>query len=268
MRPDQQGRGYVRVGKPALAVINGNETPEDWDDDELMYGRRRDSLGRLSGRPPRVIPAACLRELVRRKLFDTESAIRDSCVDAAKYLAAVAEGKEEPNAARMKACEMVLDRFLGKPVDRVQMSSHVEMNVNIEQAPWVVALRKAARSFGGQPLDGRVINTTVADDDIIDAEIVEALCACGCGQPPRPGSAYFNARHEARATYKANKPKAPAPNDDDLRLWRRHHGPTPPPTDSAGWFATNTAPSAPEDDPILEDDDPVLTDEDDAFIEE
>lgn len=211
LKLDKRNRAYVRVGASVTSVLSGEDDVRTWDDEELALGRRRGPSGKFGGQPPRVIPTACLRELNRRKLFDTESAIRESCVDAARYLAAVAAGTEEPNPARMRACEMVLDRFLGKPVDRIQMNGNVDMNVSIENAPWAVALRNSVRAG----IEGAAPTPEAAsEEDIVDAEVVE-LCACGCGQPPASGSLYFNPKHQAHARSKVQPLPGPALEADD-----------------------------------------------------
>ncbi len=255
MKLDKRNRAYVRVGAGVTAVLTGEDDITSWDDEELTFGRRRGPSGKFGGQPPRVIPTACLRELVRRKIFDTESVIREACVDAAVYLAEVSQGRHEPNPARMKACEMILDRFLGKPVDRVQMTSHVDMNVNIENAPWVEDLRRSLRS-GSSPSPAP---ESVSDDDgIIDAEVVEDSWGVPPGAAP--------ARSEPAKPRPAKPAHSERPSENDLKLWRKHHGPTPPPTDAAGQFLGATA--VEDDDPILEDDDPTLTDDEDDFIPE
>jgi hypothetical protein len=212
LKLDKRNSAYERVGAAATAVLTGADDINDWDDDELAFGRRRGKNGKFGGQPPRMIPMVCLRELTRRKIFDTESVIREAIVDAARYIAGVAQGKEQPNADRQRAAQVLLDRFLGKPTERVDVQMSV--TAQVESLPWVQALRTSARPAG------TVIEAiaTRLDDGIIDAELVEAdLCACGCGQPPRKGSLYLNARHQEYAVSKrvTIQPSAPTPIDDD-----------------------------------------------------
>lgn len=149
----------------------------------------------------RLIPHRCWLELKRRQLFDADSAFGKSVLNATEYLIDVAEGRQDPIPYRMRACEIILDRFIGKPTERHQVDTKIEL----VDAPWAVALRSSIRS-GAIPARSSEV---AGDDDIVDAEIVEPdQCECGCGQPPRPGSMYFNARHQQHAESKA---KAPAP---------------------------------------------------------
>lgn len=222
------GRSAHLLGAASTAVLSGHDDVADWDDEELATGRRRDKNGYFSGKAPRLIPIQCWKELKRRQLFDTDSAFGQSVVNAANYLIAVADGSQEPQAGRMRACEIILDRFVGKPTERVQVDTRVEL----VDAPWAVALRNLIRSPGA--ISAIPVSSTDVTDDIVDAELVEPdLCLCGCGQPPRPGSLYFNGRHQAHAESKVMAAQA---------------HPTPPP---------------PDDDPILTDDDELTEEADD-----
>ena len=167
MRVDKQGRGFVRVGQPMAAVMNGQEDVTEWDDEELLHGKRRDKLGRFQGKPPRLVPAECLRELTRRRLFETESIFREACVEAAKYLDVVVRGAEEPKPGRIKAAETVLDRFLGKPKERVDMHAVVEMS------PFVALVN---HSIVGHPLGQPGEAKPIAEiAPVIDAESTPVL---------------------------------------------------------------------------------------------
>lgn len=236
----QDGRAALTVGKGTAAVLAGHDDVTLWDDEELAHGRRRDTNGNFTGRPPRLIPHMCWVELKRRQIFDAESTFGQAVAGAAKYLADVAEGRVNPQPGRMQACSILFDRFIGKPKESVD----VRMNVTaqVEQLPWVQALKKAARVAGETVIPAR---STEVDDDIVDAEIVEDdLCRCGCGQPPRSGSFYFSASHQAHAERKA-----------------AHAGPE-------SVDATRVAPT--EDDPILDDDDDFMeeADDDDPILED
>lgn len=253
----KDGRQLLTVGKGTAAVLNGNDDVSDWDDEELAHGRRRDANGNFTGRPPRLIPHVCWVELKRRQLLDSDSAFGRSVLNATQYVVDVAEGRQEPIPYRMRACEIILDRFIGKPTERHQVDTKIEL----VDAPWAVALRNSIRGMRAQsPIPAA--SAEIGDDDIVDAELVDDLCACGCGQPRRPGSLYLNANHERHAKARAGVQDRLAPSEDDLKLWRRKHGATPPPTTAQGTYAGT---------PIPEDDvptDPTLEDDDDDFIED
>lgn len=179
----RDGRALVTVSPDSAAILNGEVDISQWDDEELAYGRRRDKNERFSGKPPVLIPTECVRELNRRKLFETNSIIRNACTDAATYLAAVTRGEETPVAGRIKATEIILDRFMGKPKERI------EMEHDIKEPAWIGVMRRAL-SIDGQPVSEHPITRDAVaasytrpipatsraveeDDGIIDAELVE-----------------------------------------------------------------------------------------------
>lgn len=230
------GRQLLTVGKGTAAVLLGHDDVTSWDDEELAHGRRRDTNGNFTGRPPRLIPHQCWVELKKRQLFDAESTFGEAVAGAARYLADVAEGRQQPQPGRITACQILFDRFIGKPKESVDV--RMSVTAQVEQLPWVQTLRASAR------IPSAIEATaTRSDDEIIDAEVIEPdLCLCGCGQPPRPGSLYFNARHQEHAERKrqmAAQPPVPTPVDDDPIL-----------TD--------------EDDEFIED--PILSDDDDPVL--
>ena len=73
----------------------------------------------------------------RRKLFETEGIIRNACTHAAGYLDSVVRGKEIPVMGRIRAAETILDRFLGKPKESVNVQMSV--TAQVEELPWVQA---------------------------------------------------------------------------------------------------------------------------------
>ena len=117
---------------------------------------------------------------------------------AAQYLADVAEGKEEPKAGRMRACEMLLDRVVGKPKESVDVRMSVAAQV--ETLPWVQAIRNSVRVNGEH-----VIDTTATR-----AEPEATECACGCGMTT-DGARYLNEAHRAHA----ERQTGPTLDDDD-----------------------------------------------------
>ncbi len=169
----KDGRASVHINPSATQVLLGEDDVAEWDDAELSQGRRRDGLGKFRGKAPRVIPAECLRELTRRRLFETESIIRDSCVEAAKYLDSIVRGQEEPSRNRMRAAEVMLERFLGKPTERHQIHG----NLIVEEPQWMKLLKsKVAAAQQIAALEQREALMEAAArtaEDIVDAEIIE-----------------------------------------------------------------------------------------------
>jgi len=153
------GRASVRLSRSSTDILDGN--PSEWTDEELLRGQRKSRRGRWEGRAPQVVPMAVHQELIRRRYFQGEAEIREAVVPAAQYIAAVVKGDEEANAARLKACEMVLERFFGKP------RQHIDLDVTKTEAPWQQALNLAIVGTLEQASQREL------DDEIVDAEVVD-----------------------------------------------------------------------------------------------
>jgi hypothetical protein len=69
-------------------VIYDGQSLDDWDDEELMRGRRRNKHGGFTGRPAKVIPAAVAKELTRHRFQRSFNLMAHSLVDAALMLRA------------------------------------------------------------------------------------------------------------------------------------------------------------------------------------
>ena len=167
MATKKDGREIVTIGVGSAAVLRGEDDINTWDDEELAMGRRRDANGYFTGKPPRLIPAACYTELKRRQVFDAESTLGKAVAEASAYLANVARGIEEPNMGRIRACESLLDRVVGKPKERIE--AQLSVQAQVETLPWVQALRQSVRLPG----EHRAIDPSTSDGDIIDAEVIE-----------------------------------------------------------------------------------------------
>lgn len=157
MKTRADGRSVAYVGAGSSAVLRGEDDISTWDDEELAMGRRRDVNGNFTGKPPRLIPAACYQELKRRQVFDAESTLGRRVAKAAEYLADVADGIEEPVTGRIRACESLLDRVVGKPKESVDVRMSVAAQV--ETLPWVQALKRSVRTPDGQ----RIIDTSATE---------------------------------------------------------------------------------------------------------
>ena len=175
-RNPSNGSATLTVGAGTAAVLAGEDDLTQWTDEELLRGRRRDKNGMFTGKPNKVIPIQCVRELTRRRLFETESIIREACVEAAKYLDVVVRGDAEPKMGRIRAAETILDRFLGKPIDRSQMK--VEMDVKVSPFEGLVKESLVFASVqtgevlddGGRPTKGQVLDANAKPVEPINVE--------------------------------------------------------------------------------------------------
>jgi hypothetical protein len=122
-------RAIVRMGTLNTRILTGQENLDDWDDEELKHGQRKDKNGRFQGSSPVIVPKQLHNELVRRTLSKIEELMRESAYEAAQALVEIMQGaytedKDDPKAKdRIKAAEIILNRVLGKEPIRLEVQA-------------------------------------------------------------------------------------------------------------------------------------------------
>lgn len=121
-------RAKVTTGVGTTAVLTGEDDPRDWDDEEILHGRRRDKNGNFSGKDPDVVPRAVHNELIRRSLRKADRRFRNMQEVALDALEDIIKGAETEDKDRLKAIDMVLQRTIGKVPDKIEVA--------VQEAPW------------------------------------------------------------------------------------------------------------------------------------
>lgn len=120
----------MRLGGCNTAILEGREDLRSWDIDELLMGRRRNRAGDFRGKEPVVVPKAIQDEAVRRVLHDVNAIIQRAGIPAAELLLKnVTEGSDEDTAkaaVELRSAQEVLNRLLGKPREKVDISHEVK----------------------------------------------------------------------------------------------------------------------------------------------
>lgn len=161
-----KGRKWTKISARTVALMNGEDNVEDWDDEELFRGHRRDSNGNFTGRPPKLVPQQAHRELLKRRLKQAELLMVDALPAATKTLVAIMESPFAEDRDRIKAAQLVIERVMGKAIERVEVGI-------TNDPPWMEALQAGIVDIETeQPAIGPVPYDD-DDDEIIDAEIIE-----------------------------------------------------------------------------------------------
>ena len=158
MQKMKDGGALLRVGRSTVAILSGSEDVSTWSDEELKRGKKRSKNGDWSGRPPTVVPKAIHDEIVRRKMRKAYDLLRINTYRAVRVLAEIALDKTVDPAIRTKAATEILDRGLGKPVER--------MNIQVD-APWQQLMAQAI--VPALP-DGTIEGEVVEDDELTEVE--------------------------------------------------------------------------------------------------
>ena len=146
-------RKRLHLGVRTSALINGEVNDlDEWDDEELKRGRRRDKNGGFRGRDPLVIPRIVNDEYRRRLYEAVHTEIRDGLLPAAKRLTAMSSGQIPADLAELKAITENLDRGMGNMANAVGPSA-----LPAEPARWELAIDAGIVAL---PDDSGVIDTT------------------------------------------------------------------------------------------------------------
>lgn len=114
----------VQSDSPRLAaLLKGEMSVEDLDDEELARGYPRDRNGRFSGRPPKVVPLTMYRHMQKEFFKRIEDKMRTALPDAVDMLAALATSPMAEDKDKLKAIDMLLTRVMGKPPEKVEITT-------------------------------------------------------------------------------------------------------------------------------------------------
>lgn len=150
---DGSERGLIRLGASNTRILTGQDDLSDWDDEELRKGTRRDKNGKWQGKAPIVVPKALHDELIRRTMLHANEIMQDNLEEAVRELVHIATSEACEAKDRLRAISMIMDRVMGKPADKVEISG---------QSPWLVALQGGIVTMNG--------NGVVEEDDVDEAE--------------------------------------------------------------------------------------------------
>jgi hypothetical protein len=147
----KDGGALVRISPRTASVVYDGADLSDWDDAELLEGRKKDRRGHFTGRKPKLVPAALHRELTKRRFQRAQALLADSLVDCVQMLRAIVNDKKADEADRIKAAEIILDRVMGKAKEHVQL--------DIEAQPWqrIIASAIVASEPNGDVVEGKVV---------------------------------------------------------------------------------------------------------------
>jgi hypothetical protein len=115
----EKKKGMVHVGRVATAMMNGDIKVEELTDEELFRGAPAGMTA------PKVIPMVMYRELVNRVMSQARHTMAaELMVAVEKHMEVIkAMDTAHPTNPQMKALDMLYDRVLGKPEERVQITA-------------------------------------------------------------------------------------------------------------------------------------------------
>lgn len=117
------GAGFTTDSPRLVQLMSGELNVEDLDDEELARGYPRDRNGNFGGRPPRMIPLILHRQIQKVFFARLEEQMRKALPDAVAMLATIATNPMSEDRDKLKAIDMVLTRIMGKPPEKVILST-------------------------------------------------------------------------------------------------------------------------------------------------
>lgn len=104
-------------------LVSGVLSVEDMDDEELARGYPKNRNGTFAGRPPKVIPYVVHQQIQREFYKRMQETMKKSMPAALEQLAKIATDIHREDRDKLKAIDMILNRVMGKPIERVEISS-------------------------------------------------------------------------------------------------------------------------------------------------
>lgn len=170
-------------------IQNGQEDLSEWTLEELERCQKRFGGTWIPKNPPRIIPRQILDELRRRMYTQAEGRLRAYVLPAIDVVGQHATGQlDGVTSTQLKAALEVMDRYLGKPKERVEVNVGVtawEEDVRVA-VQWEASVSRRGNGEAGSAqaaLRGQVEeegtdlppasgNGTSSDDDVWEAEVV------------------------------------------------------------------------------------------------
>lgn len=145
--------GELRVFQGGKAANDPYWDLDEWDDDELMRGQRKNAKGNFANKPVKYIPTAVHQELVKRQMRLAVHHLNAHLYKAADMLVRIIMSPNTDDGDRMRAIQMLFDRTMGKAPEKVEVTS---------DSPWVLALK-----------DMTMVGDRGQANDIIDIEPID-----------------------------------------------------------------------------------------------
>ena len=160
--PDSSKRN-ARVPDRYQALVKGEMSVEDLDDDELIQGRLRAVDGTFKGRVPNAIPRSLHKAVVKELVSRTERRLLADLEDMYAVLREIAEAPRAPAVARVQAATYLIERVSGKTPDKVEIHADVRKFEQLEGAGLLMDIE----------VEPQKALPPVPDPNVVDAEIVE-----------------------------------------------------------------------------------------------
>jgi hypothetical protein len=111
------------------AFIDGELTVEDLDDEEIQRMQLRSERGTFQGRPPVSLPREFIMAMQVEQQRRFKHWINVAVPEAQKAILELTKSRNlsPGDATRLKAAEMIIERFAGKTPDKIEVKAEVSV---------------------------------------------------------------------------------------------------------------------------------------------
>jgi hypothetical protein len=112
----------TRLSRGNTDIVEGRVNFDEWDDEEILRGRKRAEDGSWRGRPPSIVPAVVHQQVVKRNVTAAQAILTESVERAAEVLKELMDGADVKDETKLRAATLVLERIMGKQPDVVAVT--------------------------------------------------------------------------------------------------------------------------------------------------
>lgn len=124
--PTYEMANGVAVKRIWQNFANGKIPLDELDNEELARMQVRDKRGTFIGMPPRIVPRELAQAHARELVMRNDKLIREMVLKATQVFDDVMQDDEADNRDKMAAARYVLERFLGKIPDKVEVTAEIK----------------------------------------------------------------------------------------------------------------------------------------------
>jgi hypothetical protein len=156
-RERKRAAKVVKMNARAKAFSEGSLAVHELTDEELRKGRFMDDDGKIRAREASMVPREFHDEFLRRLLERGHERLRDDFLGAIDTVTEIMYDADNNEAVRLRAAELIINRFAGKPQENVAVA--------VEVKPWQDALEGIIRTRTEAPIDAEVVDDDDDDGD-------------------------------------------------------------------------------------------------------
>lgn len=149
-----KGKNRKGIFDEDVVIAEGILSLDDWDDEELIRGYRRERSGKF-GQAPKFIPREVQQEIFRRIVTRGDKHMRGAYLGSIEALVDLAHGASSEKV-KLEAIRELMNRVVGKVPDRVHVA---------QEQPWEAFLADSIEPIGDEWMPSAPVGEAVDTPD-------------------------------------------------------------------------------------------------------